>query len=207
MSPEQIKEESENFLTELGIGVNHSLPTVETVDEVTPRSATDVAKRICALSFMIRLYYGYPIDEARQQLQDLGLWEILGSTEVEILTTGAASEQEKINLGWQAECVQALAWGLQLCDLDHTSGCDADLAERMPFLEGVPEFIAGASLRSADEVQKQVDLIYRMHWYAVNCRLNGTESKLNESVIKERRRALDWMYGVAADWDEMPMDT
>lgn len=207
MSPEKIKAENENILNDLGIEINSSLPVIESMDEIEPRSVVDIAKRICALSFTIRVGYGYPIDRAIERLKDLGLWDVLGSAEKNILTTGDLSGQDKINFGWQAECVQALAWALNMTGLDHTVGCDEDLATRVPFEEGVEEFIKNAELRPMNEIQKQVDLIYRLHWYTVHCRLNGINCKLNESVIKERRRALDWMYGVEADWDEVPMDT
>ena len=137
----------------------------------------------------------------------MGLWDVLGSTETMILETGNLTEQDKIKFGWQAECAQALAWALGITNLDHTVGCDEDLAKKIPFEEGVSQFIGMAKLRPLEEIQKQVDLIYRMHWYTVHCRLNGIHCKLNESIIREKRRALDWMYGVEKDWDEMPMDT
>jgi hypothetical protein len=207
VTPELIKTENEGFLHNLGIKVNPALPVVESKDEVRPRSTSDVGKRACALSFTIRLGYGYPIEQAKGQLQSLDLWNVLGSHEKKVLESGDLTEQDKINFGWQAECVQVLAWALNKANLDHTVGCDDDLADKIPFEDGVKEFIDNAKLRPIEEIQQQVDLIYRMHWYTVHCRLNGIDCILNEGIIKERRRAFDWMYGVEEDWDEVPMDT
>ncbi|UTY58316.1 DUF4272 domain-containing protein [Massilia sp. erpn] len=204
---EYLKSQNEEQLRTLGVGVNPHLPCIESLEEVEPRSASDVAKQLVALSYMIRIGYDYPIAEAREGLAQLGLLDILGSTAKKILASGELTEQQKIDLTWQAEAAQSLAWALGMTELDHTRPCDEDLADRTPFGEGEREFIQAAQLRPMSEIQQQADLIYRMHWYAVNCRLVGEACVLNESIIRERRRALDWMYGVAEDWDQVPMDT
>jgi hypothetical protein len=46
-----------------------------------------------------------------------------------------------------------------------------------------------------------------MHWYARNCRLIGKECNFSEGIVSERRKAIDWVYGVEENWDEIPMDT
>ncbi len=204
---EFVKSKNEEHLRSLGVGVNLHLPCVESLEEVAPRSPAEVAKQLVALSYMIRIGYDYPIEEAREELRQLDVLDILGSTAREILASGTLTEQQKIDLTWQAEAAQSLAWALGMAALDPTSPCDEDLADRVPFLEGEREFIQAAQLRPMSEIQQQVDLIYRMHWYAVNCRLVGETCILNESLIRERRRALDWMYGVAEDWDQVPMNT
>ena len=49
--------------------------------------------------------------------------------------------------------------------------------------------------------------MYRMHWYTRECKLQGRDIALNEGIVAERRKAIDWIYGVEEDWDEIPMDT
>jgi len=46
-----------------------------------------------------------------------------------------------------------------------------------------------------------------VYWYAKDCGLVGKECKLSEGIISERRKAIDWVYGVEEDWDEVPQDT
>lgn len=108
---------------------------------------------------------------------------------------------------WLSEAAQSLAWCLGLVELDHFKHCDDDLAEKIPFKVDPSEFISNSRLRPIAEIQQQVDLLYRLHWYARNCRLTGSECELSESIISERRKAIDWAYGVEKDWDEVPADT
>jgi hypothetical protein len=204
---ESIKARNEEYLLKLGIEVNPALPCIEPIDEVSPRSSVEVAQMFVALSYMIRIGYGFPIPEAREHLTKLGANDVLGSTALEILNSERLSEQQKVDLGWQAEAAQAVAWALGLAEIDNTRRCDDNLAARLPFGDGEHGFIQGGQLRSISEIQEQVDLIYRMHWYTVNCRFTGKDCILNESIIRERRRALDWIYGIDDDWDEIPMDT
>lgn len=98
-----------------------------------------------------------------------------------------------------------LAMGLT--DLDHRRSCDDALVNKIPIHEDPARFINSARLRTLGEIQTQADLLYRIHWFCVHSRLKKKDSPFNEELIFERRRAVDWVYGVAKDWDQMPMDT
>ena len=77
-----------------------------------------------------------------------------------------------------------------------------------PAFSDPSDFIKGATLRSFDDIYAQADLHCRMHWAARNSRLTGAECPVKEGFfIAERRKPLDWVIGVEADWDEVPMDT
>ncbi len=208
-SAESIKEKNEAFLRQLGLEVNTALPLVESPEETSPKSATDVAQQLVAVSYVVRVGFGYLASSARARLLELGIADILGGLSQDLLAQDSLSEQDKVNMTWQVEGIQSLAWALNLAELDHTRGCDHDLASRLPAqeLEQEKAFIANAQLRPLSEIREQVDLIYRMHWACVNARYTGTATSLNESIIRERRRALDWIYGVEEDWDEVPLDT
>ena len=52
-----------------------------------------------------------------------------------------------------------------------------------------------------------LDYYYRLHWYCVDERLKGENSKLNEGQIYERRKALEWVSDRDCDWDEIEMST
>jgi hypothetical protein len=82
------------------------------------------------------------------------------------------------------------------------------LASNFPpaFTDPTP-FIESATLRSFDDIYLQADRHYRLHWAARNARLTGSDCPIEEGFIRERRKPLDWVIGVADDWDEIPMDT
>ena len=48
---------------------------------------------------------------------------------------------------------------------------------------------------------------YCLHWAARNARLGGRPVTYDEGVVRERHKAINWLAGVEADWDEVPTDT
>ncbi|MCG9754692.1 DUF4272 domain-containing protein [Shewanella insulae] len=204
---EKYKASSIATLSALKIHVPDHLPLIEGIDDVEPRTAADVAARLCAMSYVIGLGYDVPGNELKSKIEKYGLSEYVSIYEMALLNQDSISQQDKFNMQWLAEAAQALAWTIGLVEMDHFQGCDDDLAEKIPFNTDPSCFISESKLRPLDEIQQQADLLYRMHWYAKNCRFEGKESKLCESTISERRKAIDWAYGVEEDWDEVPMDT
>jgi hypothetical protein len=53
------------------------------------------------------------------------------------------------------------------------------------------------------------DYYYRLHWAAIELRINNKEStKIDEGIIRERHRALNWLIRyLDQDWDEVTTDT
>ena len=203
----EIKRENDAFLRSRKVRVNSSLPLIEDVGELRPKSAQVVAKRLCAMGYIIRSAYGMPLDEVNEWIDKLELRDTLSSEERAILASKALTKQQKFDFGCLAEGAQILAWSLGLAELDHFRQCDDDLASKAPFKADASSFVAGARLLPLAAIQRQADLLYRMHWATVNARLTGTECPLHESLIRERRRAIDWVYGVADDWEDVPLDT
>ena len=208
MNPEDAKTRSEAFLREHGIEINPTLPLLETHDELSPQSADAVATRAVILSYVIGLGFGQTGERMKQPLVDFGLFDTASPNEQRLLNAATISEQDKINCTWLTECVQSLGYCLGLVELDPFSQCDNDLASNFPTAFREPsEFIRNATLRPFDDIYQQADLHYRLHWAARNSRLTGTDCPIQEGLIGERRKPLDWVIGVADDWDEIPMDT
>lgn len=204
---EELKSRITDYLASLGIQVPSHLPTIEGVDEVTPKSAQNIAGRLSALAYVIGLGFGAKGSDLSEQLQKYGLMSFVSEREKRLLREEVLSDQDEVDMSWQSECAQALAWCIGLVELDHFQHCDEDLAEKLPFKKDPSDFIQSAKLRSIAEIQEQSDLLYRMHWYARNCRLTGRDCELSESIVSERRKAIDWAYGVEENWDEVPLDT
>lgn len=204
---EELKSRTTDYLASVGIEVPAHLPTIERMEEVRPRNAKDVAGRLSALAYVIGLGYGAKGSDLLEYLQQYDLMSFVSEREKRLLREDVLSDQNKVDMSWQTESAQALAWCIGLVELDHFHRCDDDLAQKIPFKIDPSEFIKSAKLRPITDIQAQSDLLYRMHWYARNCRLNGRECNLSESIVSERRKAIDWAYGIEEDWDEVPMDT
>ena len=137
-------------------------------------------------------------------MKDFSLVPHASAHELDMLGRQKHTEQERIDATWMTECMQSFAWCLGLADLDHRKFCDDDLADCFPApYEDPSVFIASATLRPFEEIYRQADLHYRLHWAARGAR----DATLSESLIRERRKALDWVIGVEADWDEVPGNT
>jgi len=71
------------------------------------------------------------------------------------------------------------------------------------------KFLAAAQLRLPDELDALESDLYHQHWRVRDAHLRGvsTPSDLDASIVYERRRAMSWVVGWGADWDEVPTDT
>ncbi len=204
---EAIKNKNTEYLASLGIKVPEHLPLIESLDEVSPRSSTDVASRLCAIAYVIGLGFDVNGSELMVQIEKYNLVHFVSDYEKELLERKSVEGQDKINMTWLTESAQSLAWCIGLVVLDHFTHCDDDLADQIPFKTDPSDFITNAKLRPIEEIQEQSDLLYRMHWYARNCSLTGKECEFSMSIISERRKAIDWVYGLEENWDEVPSDT
>ena len=203
----ELKKRNMEYLSSIGIDVPGHLPPIDSLDEVNPRTAQDIAGRLSALSYVIGLGFDAKGENQLEQLNKFNLMPYVSEYEKGLLNQDVIGEQDKINMSWLAESAQALAWCIGLVEIDHFQRCDDDLAQKTPFNCDPQEFIQVARLRSMTEIQEQSDLLYRMHWYARDCGFTKQECKLSEGIVSERRRAIDWAYGVDEDWDDIPMDT
>ena len=203
---ESLKRRSEAFIRDAGGIVNPSLPYIEAVEEVSPIPAADVARRALVLCRFAAIGHGVPVEPMKADLLQYGLWTSVTRNERALLEKDALSEQDIIDCSWRTEALQAIAWALCLAELNHLRPCDEDLPAKFP--AGDPaEFITAARLRSMSELQEQADLLYRIHWCARQQQLSREAAVFSESIIRERRQAIDWIYGVESDWDEVPSDT
>ena len=208
MTPEKAKANSHLLLRKLGIPINEHLPVIEAPESLRPQDAKAVARRSVVLSYVIGIAYGAEVARLNSFLIESGLIGFASASEQAILGRTKHTEQEKINAGWLAECVQSLAWCMGFFELDPLRRCDDNLASHFPRPFADPSaFITASHLRPFEEIYQQADFHYRLHWAARNARLLGERSVLSEELIMERRKPLDWVIGVAEDWDEISLDT
>lgn len=208
MTPALAKTASHEFLRRHSVEVNETLPLIEAVEQLSPQDARSVAIRSVVLSYVIGIGFGADTRRLKASLEQFGLLAHASARERELLSRSEFTPQEKVNATWLTECVQSLAWCLGLVELDPFRRCDDDLASHFPQPFTDPSgFISDATLRPVDEIYQQADLHYRLHWAARNARLMGHRLGVDEGLISERRKALDWAVGVGQDWDEIPLDT
>ena len=200
---ESIKNKNEIILKNKNIVTNSNLPIIEPLTEVKLRTAVDVASRACALGYVVGLAFDADPDDLIQQLTDFSLWDFVTQKERELLRKEKLSEKEVNQVSRLVESIQALAWCLGLIEMDHFDECSDELASKFPMGEDPKNFIKRAKLVSTTQFQESCDFLYRLHWASVQ----GQELPVAPALIEQRRIALDWVYGVEEDWDEISLDT
>jgi hypothetical protein len=208
IDPEEIKARSIATLCLWGIPVLDHLPILEAEANLSPQSAAAVARRCVVMNHVVGIGFGGDPETLKDEVVKWGLMEHASAHEKDLFSRTSHTEQERINATWLVECLQSLAWCLGLSGLNVLSRCDDDLASRFPAPFSDPSaFISSARLRPFEEIYAQADLHYRLHWAARNARLSGADFPVSDGFVTERRKALDWVIGVEADWDEVPSDT
>lgn len=207
MNMEAVKQKSIKYLKTIGVDTPEHLPQIERLEDVSPRTAQDIASRLSALAYVIGLAYDAKGQDLLDSLNQYELLPYVSEYERQLLSQTVIDEQDKINISWLVESIQALAWCIGIAGLDHFRCCDDDLASKIPFKSDPIDFIRNARLRPIHEIQAQSDLLYRLHWYAREYALTKQKCRFDESVISQRRKAIDWAYGVEEHWDDISLDT
>jgi hypothetical protein len=206
--PEYALARSTAFLRRHGLHETE-LPLIEDPKDLSPPDAQSVARRALVLAAMVAVGFDDSIEDWRAWLHDVGLADSLSACERRFFH-GNPSDQDKTNATWLAECVQVLLWGLGLAELDHFRSHDGDPSARMPHggsRQDVTGFLMAAQLRPFADIYLECDLLYRLHWVTRHTSLSEVRSRLDDEIIRERHKAINWLAGVEADWDEVTTDT
>ncbi|WP_166244951.1 DUF4272 domain-containing protein [Paenibacillus turpanensis] len=215
------KRNTEAFLQEKGIPVNAALPQLPAVENIRLRSQEEAARRAVASLIVIQYACDVAQDEDIEASKDFvlglldkyGVEDALTEQEREFLAAEEPDRHEAVQIAWQYEAQWVLLWALGLVEtLDFPSEtCDSLYAiKTVSECESFTEFYEQTTMRSAEEILEQADLVYRMHWACVNDRIHGraAAAEMQESIVVERRRGLFWLIGHRDEaWDAIGMDT
>lgn len=206
----EIKSKNDQLISEKGYRFNNFLPILETP---ALRTLTEIKGRISVLNALINLAFEAPTFLIKNWIESHNLSQHLSESEIEVLN--AENEdltQLQINtLLWNLESLWALMWLTELIDtLEAEEFVGDSMAELLPNLqqnEGNEKIENIEKIRPELEIYTTLDYYYRLHWYCVDERINGREAQLNEGVIYERRKALEWAFNRENDWDNVEMST
>jgi hypothetical protein len=212
-TPSQLARKAKSIaaVKELGLPYNDELPVVEDESEIKPRSAEEIAERTLAL--VIVAVKGEAND---QQLVDqlvarFSAKELFTPAELTFINNLSPTEQQLTDFRWQYECIHVLLWSLghieklkppnEICDVPAETSIIRDL--------GRQKLSSAARPRSMSEILDQADYYYRLHWAAIELRLNGKSSdNADVEIIMERHKALNWLIRyMDQEWDDVTTDT
>ena len=207
---QQIKAENDKLISEKGFRFNEWLPILETPEM---RTVEEIRGRMSVMNALINIAFEAPTFLMKDWIENNNLAQFLSDEEKEILNAENADlSQEQVNsLLWYLEALWSFMWLTEMIDgLEPEEHVDDSMASLLPNLEqgeNNHKLESLKFLRHELEVYTMLDLYYRLHWYCVDERLNGREAKLNEGIIYERRKALEWAFNRESDWDNVEMST
>lgn len=192
--------------------MNDWLPTLD-VGSRSARPVEEIIARALAMNALINIAFEAPVPVIAEWITRHGVEGALSDSERTILDkkTEQLTEQEKTDLHWYLESLWALMWvGGVVDELDFDDGVPDTMAALCPDLQKGEDGakFAGFRMRSYEEIFEKLDLFYRLHWYARNGALTGTPTPpVDQSVIMERRKALEWVLDRGSDWDDVELST
>lgn len=208
MSLREIRQSSEQTAEALGYPINPNLPLLDSIERL--RLKDELVNRTLCLYACVACSYGFQKDKAVEWLKQEGVYDYLANSEVRYLRE--KSDKNTPLFQWQVESLWAMTWIASYHDkLDFSDSCPDDFIALFPDLkEGAPaiEFKEAAVTRKVEEVVAALDLAYCLHWAVRDAELNGrpVPGKVPPLVIRERRRALEWVIS-SEDWDDIVLDT
>lgn len=206
----EIKSKNDQLISEKGYRFNNFLPILETP---TLRNLAEIKGRMSVLNALINIAFEAPTYLIKDWIESHNLSKYLSDFEKEILEieNEDLTQLQTSTLLWNLESLWALMWLTEMIDtLEPEEFVDDSMAELLPNLqenESNEKLENIENIRHELEIYTKLDYYYRLHWYCVDERINGRESKLNEGIIYERRKALEWAFNRESDWDNVEMST
>jgi hypothetical protein len=198
-------------IREMGLPVLEDLPVVEDEKTAKLRSPEEIAKRCLATT--ICAVKGETKDQSfvDSLIKDYSASAYFSPEEQQFIKSLNPSQQKLIDFSWRYECVHVFLWAMGARDALSGPNEICPVSEDMKLIKkaGPTRFVAESKRRTPQEILDMADFYYRLHWAAINLRINGKKSELlDEGVIRERHRALNWLIGyLNQEWDNVTTDT
>ncbi|WP_179006541.1 DUF4272 domain-containing protein [Winogradskyella forsetii] len=209
------KTESEIILKKHNVKINNNLPYIESENDITIRTAKEIAERVTVLTITnLVAFSNISGEEAIDMLNKFNLMDLVTPNEKSFLEN--PTDQQKSQETWKCEGIWTLMWALKIVD-------DLGFPNEMADLNNIPlkkypigkdkdpnDFInAQKTVRTKSDLLNVNDLYYRLDWACVDARLNNRQiTEVNSGVVYERHYALNWLINyMNADWDDVTCDT
>src|SRR5690606_14718790 len=199
-----------NRLIKEGVPVNKSLPAI-TIKKV--RTSKEVGVRINILGVFLAISEDpKSIKFFKKLLKEQGMFDFLTTTEKLILESEKITKQQEIDLSWNQESIYALSWCLGITPKMPLPTVESDLYSIFKYLPpevDLEKFLDKCNLIDNQSILEELEYCYGLHW-AIRHPETWSFSKASKfkiSIIRERRKAMEWVVDSSLLWDDIPLDT
>lgn len=205
------KAETEAFLQARGYPVNPFLPQREELSALRIASSLAVRRRCLILASVCGRAYGAPYELVQSWIQAHGLMPFCTKDELDLINERKPSDAQKAPFRLQPEALWEFAWVLRMIPtVDHFQPCSNRLVHMFPKPGEDPrEFLAGTGMQNAEELHREADLLYRIHWAVSDAVLNGRKPPNGQSeyLTRYRFQAINWVIQSDVPWNEVDLST
>ncbi|CAM1353725.1 DUF4272 domain-containing protein [Tenacibaculum halocynthiae] len=139
-------------------------------------------------------------------IKEKGLDKALSKNEFLFLDEGTSVNRNMINFSWYKESIYALLWcgGLvqEIYSLEEINM--GNFYSLIPPEVSVEQFLDSIKLRTEKEMLVVLDYYYNLHWSFKHSEKGNSETL---SIIRERRKSLEWFLYNYNSWDNVLLDT
>lgn len=199
-----------NRLIKEGVPVNKALPDI-TFKKV--RDSKEVGIRLNILSVFLAISDDpKSIKFFNKILIEQGMINYLTITEKLILESEKLTKQQEIDLSWNQESIYALSWCLGITSKISSPTIESDLNNIFKYLPpevDLKSFIDKCNLIDNQTILEELEYYYGLHW-AVRHPESWNFLKINKfkiSIIRERRKAMEWVLDNSLIWDDISLNT
>jgi len=198
------------LLEEQNLVYNENLPKLELIKDI--RTKEEVVNRINVLHIL----YTIGEDESeecfnffRDKLIEKNWVTYLSEVEKETIFKTKLSEYDLLNFSWKKEAMLALMWLINLPRINLLEIKETQVSnyyDLLPPEMTMEQFYESAQIKDLHEVVGFLDYYYCIH-SAIRNRDGKGKTSVEQSIIIERRRALEWLTNLELDWDSISLDT
>jgi hypothetical protein len=198
-------------IRDMDLPVLEDLPVVEDETTAKLRSPEDIARRCLATTFCAVKGEANDQELVDSLIKDYSAAAYFSPEERAFIRNLNPLQQNLIDFAWRYECVHVFLWAMAARDALSAPNEICPVSKDMKLIKeaGPSKFVTEARRRPLREILDAADFYYRLHWAAIDLRLKGKKSDLlDEGVIRERHRALNWLIGyLNQEWDDVTTDT
>ena len=154
---------------------------------------------------------GMPHEEVMDIVNEWGIISYFTPDELQYINNSEVTEQERLKFSWRYEGLDILLWALgykenipppnEICNVEADVNIIVNNKSNL--------LTKNSKVININEILDMADYYYRLHWSAIELRLNGKSNEaINEEIIMERHYALNWLIKyMNQEWDDISTDT
>jgi Domain of unknown function (DUF4272) len=204
------KAKTKSSIAAMELPWSESLPVIEDDTAIIPRSVTEIANRALCVCITAVKGEGLEHETVIELVEKLKIADLFTSEERKFINSNNPTSGERAKFSWRYECLTVLLWALGYKDTIPLANEVCDVPTDVNIIQERETQLAEYSqLRSVSEILDMADLYYRLHWAAIELRLNNlSSSHIDEGFIFERHYALNWLIRyMNQEWDDIATDT